>query len=178
MWDLCSLTRDQTHAPWSGSSESQPQDCQGSPTPVFGSSFWVLQTQSSLLSISVFHLFPDPPTSAARMRNRLWRLHPERLWGDCCPGWLSHRVSAPLWCGTILTREPETQSSISPCSRLSTAFLLACLQTPYISYLRVSDVIRGSPLKHFSLWYRGGASSHWKKQTHSFLPAKSIHETS
>ena len=118
--------------PWLGIEPMPPEVevqslSQGSPTPIFGSSLWVLQTQSSLLSISVFHLSPDPPTSAARMRNRLWRPHPERLWGDCCPGWLSHRVSSPLWCGTILMREPETQFSISPCSPLSTAFLLACL---------------------------------------------------
>ena len=40
---------------------------------------------------------------------------------------------------------------------------------PFI--LTVSDVIRASPLKHFSLWYRGGASTYWRRQTHFFLPS-------
>ena len=129
--------------PWLGI-EPMPLKCKfsvsttgllGKPPPIFGSSLWILQTQSSLLSISIFHLSPDLPTSVARMRNRLWKPHPERLWRHCCPGCLSHRVSSPLWCGTIFVWEPETQFSISPCSRLLTAFLLACLQTPYISYL-------------------------------------------
>ena len=35
MWDLCSPTRDQTYAPCSGSTESQPLDLQGSAGKVF-----------------------------------------------------------------------------------------------------------------------------------------------
>ena len=34
MWDLSSLTRDQTHAPCSGSTESKQLDHQGSPTSI------------------------------------------------------------------------------------------------------------------------------------------------
>ena len=34
MWDLSSPTRDQTHAPCSGTMESKPLDSQGSPNPL------------------------------------------------------------------------------------------------------------------------------------------------
>ena len=49
MRDLSSLTRDQTHTPCSGSAESYPVECQGSPTSLF---YW--NGSSSQFTNSVF----------------------------------------------------------------------------------------------------------------------------